>query len=86
MAEHIHTFSARVRSADKTEYEVRVYGAQRPGGGTWFGWLEFHPTRGGTTVLRTEDETSQPDRAALVYWAGGLEPVYLEGALERARP
>jgi hypothetical protein len=35
-------------------------------------------------VLSTEQETSQPDRKAVEYWAGGLEPVYLEGALARA--
>ena len=35
--------------------------------------------------LRTGQETSQPNRWALDYWAGGLEPVYLEGALTRAR-
>ena len=34
--------------------------------------------------LRTERETSQPDRKALVYWASGLETTYYEGALERA--
>ena len=29
-------------------------------------------------------ETTQPNLEALRYWASGLEPVYLEGALERA--
>jgi hypothetical protein len=50
------------------------------------GWLEFVPTSAsGGPVLRTGQETSQPDREAVEYWAGGLEPVYLEGALGRAR-
>jgi hypothetical protein len=36
-------------------------------------------------VLSTGQETSQPDLKALEYWAGGLEPIYLAGALERAQ-
>jgi hypothetical protein len=82
MAEHIHTHSARVRR-DGIEYEAHVYGAARAGG-TWAGWLEFHAVRGSGAVHRTGQETSQPSRRALEYWAGGLEPVYLDGALERA--
>jgi hypothetical protein len=35
-------------------------------------------------VLITEQETSQPNRTALEYWADGLEPVYLDGAFARA--
>jgi len=35
-------------------------------------------------TLRTDQETSQPNRGALEYWADGLEPVYLQGALARA--
>jgi hypothetical protein len=38
-----------------------------------------------TPVLVTQQETSQPNRAALEYWADGLEPIYLEGALARAQ-
>jgi hypothetical protein len=82
MAEHIHTHSARIRR-DGIEYEVRVCGAARADG-TWAGWLEFHPVRGSGAVLRTGQETSQPGRRALDYWAGGLELVYLEGAFGRA--
>jgi hypothetical protein len=82
MAEHIHTHSARVRR-DGIEYEAHVYGAARADG-TWAGWLEFYAVGGSRAVLRTGQETSQPNRHALEYWAGGLEPVYLDGALERA--
>jgi hypothetical protein len=35
-------------------------------------------------VRRSPVETTQPNREALAYWASGIEPVYLEGALERA--
>jgi hypothetical protein len=84
MAEHVHTFATSVRGGDGTEYEVTVHGVARADG-TWAGWLEFRGVRGAGPVLRTGQETSQPDRRALDYWAGGLEPIYLEGALARAR-
>jgi hypothetical protein len=66
-----------------TTYVVHVCGAERADG-TWKGWIEFHPSGAGP-VLITERETSQPNRAALEYWADGLEPVYLEGAFARAQ-
>jgi hypothetical protein len=69
-----------------------VYVAQAAGrereDGMWEGWLEFVPGDG-SAVLRSPRETTQPNRGALEYWAGGLTPVYLRGALERtltARP
>ena len=68
----------------ETTYTVRVCGTER-GDGTWEGWLEFHPTNAAQGILRTDQETSQPNRGALEYWADGLEPVYLEGALARAQ-
>ena len=58
--------------------------AERRNDGTWIGWLEFVPTSGGGVVWRTRRETTQPNVAAALYWALGLEGVYLEGALERA--
>jgi hypothetical protein len=64
-------------------YVVWICAAQRADG-TWEGWLEFHPTDARQPTLRTDQETSQPNRGALEYWADGLEPVYLEGALARA--
>jgi hypothetical protein len=82
MDECIHMHSARVRRGG-IEYEVHVYGAARADG-TWAGRLEFHPLSGNGAVLRTGQETSQPSRRALDYWAGGLQPIYLDGALARA--
>lgn len=35
-------------------------------------------------MLRTGQETSQPNRSALEYWATGLETIYLDGAFKRA--
>jgi hypothetical protein len=64
----------------------RVYTAQACGrerdDGTWEGWLEFLPDDD-SEVLRSRRETTQPTFAALEYWATGITPVYLEGALER---
>jgi hypothetical protein len=51
--------------------------------GLWQGWIEFTPLGGGAP-MRSGRETTQPNRADLVYWATGLSPVYLEGALRRA--
>lgn len=83
MSELIHEHSTRVRSAEGNEYQVRVCGTGRKDG-TWEGWLEFHPAGPAGEVIRTSQETSQPSRRALVYWASGIEPVYLDGAFIRA--
>ena len=83
MRELIHEHSRRVRGPDGTSYVVRTYAEERADR-TWVAWLEFTPTDWGKPTLHTEQETSQPSRAAVEYWAGGLEPVYLEGALTRA--
>ena len=37
-------------------------------------------------TLRSFRETTQPNLTDLRYWATGLTPVYLEGALERILP
>src|SRR5262249_44258870 len=64
----------------------RVYIAQACGreryDGMWEGWLEFVP-HNGSEVLRSQRETTQPNLTDLAYWATGLTPVYLQGALER---
>jgi len=73
----------RVVSGSVT-YIARIFGDERVDG-TWEGWIEFHSTDSGHPILTTEQETSQPNRKALEYWADGLEPIYLEGALARAQ-
>ena len=64
----------------------RVFTAQACGrerdDGLWEGWLEFVPNDG-SAVLRSQRETTQPNLADLEYWATGLTPIYLQGALER---
>ena len=66
---------------DGRTYTAQACGREREDR-TWEGWLEFVPDDG-SVVLRSRRATTQPSRAALEYWATGLTPVYLEGALER---
>ena len=66
-----------------TTYIAHICGEERVDG-TWEGWIEFHSSGSGP-VFRTDQETSQPNLAALEYWADGLEPVYLEGAFARTQ-
>ena len=83
MPELIHEFKNRLQSQSGDRYSVLVYGERRSDG-TWEGHVEFRPENG-LSSMRTGRETTQPDRKALAYWASGLEPIYLEGALERAQ-
>ena len=52
----------------------------------WHGWIEFDllDESGRRATLRSPRETTQPNRTDTEYWATGLTPVYLEGALTRA--
>jgi hypothetical protein len=83
VAEFIHEHPAKVTN-DGATYTAKIFGTPRADG-TWEGWLEFHPADKRKPVLRTEPETSQPNRTTVEYWALGLEPIYLEGALARAQ-
>ena len=82
MAQVVFAFSEVIRTTDGTSYTVTACGRERSDG-TWEGWLEFAPDDA-SPVLRTRRETSQPNLTGLRYWATGLTPVYLEGALTRA--
>ena len=84
MAELLQEYLTGVTGPDDTTYVVRSYGEERDDG-TWAGWLEFEPLDAAMPTLRTGQETSQPNRTAVEYWATGLEPVYFEGAFERAQ-
>jgi hypothetical protein len=84
MAEMIQQYTPQFQDENGVTYIVMTRG-EMTAGGTWEGWLEFHPVDQTKAVLRTERETTQPDRAALEYWASGLEPLYFEGAFARAR-
>lgn len=82
MAETLVQFETAVQAPDGTTFVARACGAPMSGG-TWEGWLEFDPVDGGDPI-RSQRETTQPNRTDTEYWATGLTPVYLEGALIRA--
>lgn len=82
MAELVHVCEHEVEGPDGTRWVARVLAEPRRN--VWIGWLEFAAV-GKSDVVRTGEETSQPTREAVAYWASGLEPVFLEGALDRAR-
>ena len=67
--------------ANGVTYRARACGREMPDG-RWEGWIEFEAADG--TTVRSGRETTQPNRTDTAYWATGLTPVYLEGALERA--
>ena len=84
MAMLLQEYTSEVIAADGTVYTVRSYGEERVDG-TWIGWLKFEPVDLAKPALATDQETSQPNRTAVEYWATGLEPVYFQGAFERAQ-
>ena len=78
----VHTFSAVVRDPEGRGYVASVHASERVDG-MWELWLEFRGL-GREVTLRTRRESEQPNRRALLYWASGLQPSYLDGALLRA--
>ena len=82
MAEVFVEFSEPVETKDGARYIARACGSEDEIG-HWQGWLEFVPIGPGE-VLRSGRETTQPNRVDTEYWATGLTPIYLEGALNRA--
>jgi len=80
VAEVLLEYPQAVFSDDGKSYTARVCGAEM--GGTWQGWIEFVPLGDGEPV-RSARETTQPNRQDTLYWATGLTPVYLQGALRR---
>jgi hypothetical protein len=82
MAELITEYSAPVTDG-RGVWSARACGRKLDG--HWEGWIEFIPVTAGVAPIRTPPETTQADKRALTYWAEGLTPQYLVGALERAR-
>jgi hypothetical protein len=83
MPEVLASFETPVTGSNNVRYHAQACGEEMAGGGLWQGWLEFTPVGGGTPI-RTSRETTQPNRTDAEYWATGLTPIFLEGALERA--
>ena len=82
MAEVLQVFDTTVIGPDGRAYQAQACGAPASDG-LWEGWIEF-ASRDGSVPVRTARETTQPNRTDLLYWASGLTPVYLDGALRRA--
>ena len=81
--EFVHQFRTQIARPDGTRYVARAYTDQETIGTLWEAWLVFFPMDGGTAVA-TDRETTQSKRDDVDYWASGIEPIYLEGALVRA--
>jgi hypothetical protein len=82
MAEVLVEFSDVVITGAGSRYLARACGSALESG-QWQGWVEFVDLETGE-ALRSPRETTQPNRTDTVYWATGLTPIYLEGALQRA--
>lgn len=76
-------YKQSVTDDEGRRYRARAVGAQAEDG-LWEGWLEFTPENGSAPSVSTPRETVQPNLMDAEYWASGLQPVYLEGALGRA--
>jgi hypothetical protein len=82
VAEVFVEFTEPVVAENGAAYMARACGRETDNG-MWQGWVEFVPVDGGEAI-RSGRETTQPNRQDTAYWATGLTPVYLEGALDRA--
>jgi hypothetical protein len=82
VAEVLLEYSDTVGSGDGKNYTARACGSDTADG-KWQGWIEFVPLDG-SEPIRSARETTQPNRQDTLYWATGLTPIYLEGALRRA--
>lgn len=83
MSEALVEYDTVLAADDGSRWLARTCG--RSGEGTmWEGWIEFVPLEGEARPIRSRRESTQPSRESLVYWATGLTPVYLKGALDRA--
>ena len=83
MSEVLVQFAELVADENGRRYLARACGSPMAGDTRWQGWVEFVPIDGGAAVASSR-ETTQPNRTDTVYWASGLTPIYLEGALQRA--
>ncbi len=81
MAEVLVDYENTISDADGSRWAARACGRK---GDLWEGWIEFAPLDLERKPIRSGCETTQPSREDLLYWATGLTPVYLRGALTRA--
>src|SRR5687768_15151376 len=84
MRQVVHERSLELTDGKGTVYAHLLVWAEPQPGGTWQGWIEFF-TSDRKGRVSTDRETTQSTLEGVAYWATGLQPTYLEGALERAR-
>jgi hypothetical protein len=98
VSEMLVQFAELVHDENGRQYLARAYGAPISNHTLWEGWIEFVPVdaplvanpvanndgHAGGPAIVTGRETTQPNRTDTEYWATGLTPIYLEGALQRA--
>lgn len=84
VAEVLIEYDAIVAGQDGRRWSAHVCGRRRDDDNMWEGWVEFVPKDRRRRPVRSRRETTQPSRDDLLYWATGLTPVYLSGALGRA--
>jgi len=82
MPEILVKFDEPIVDTTGAKYFAQAIGKKREDD-LWEGWLEFLPLDQSAELLRSERETTQPNRIAVEYWAQGLTRVYLAGALIR---
>ena len=78
----IRQYTQVLKGRDGEAYVGRAY-MDRQAGGLWEAWLVFFSLRTGAAIA-TDRETTQGKREHALYWATGLGPTYLQGALDRA--
>jgi len=83
MTEVLVDYENTIADADGSRWAARACG-RRGVTNMWEGWIEFVPLDLDRKPVRSTRETTQPSREDLLYWATGLTPVYLSGALARA--
>jgi hypothetical protein len=83
VSEVLLEYPSPVSSTNGRNYHARAC-ASEMATGLWQGWIEFLPVDPTESAVRSPRETTQPNRTDTQYWATGLTPVYLEGALKRA--
>jgi hypothetical protein len=78
----VHVYKKSIRSPDGRTWVAQAW-ANKLLRGEWRGWFAFLPDDGGEPAW-TDPETTQARLAWIRYWASGIQPLYLEGALARA--
>jgi hypothetical protein len=83
VAEVLIEYDATVVDRDGRRWAARACG-RRGETKMWEGWIEFVPLDPERRPVRSPQESTQPSREHLLYWATGLTSTYLTGALNRA--